>query len=722
MNRPDAPAAASAPTGQSAAGTVSPQQMVKQIAKESRDQADFLHRFTLHLAETFSAAAVAVQDASFPQPRMLVRNESVAAGLDRARLRTQIEAVSPSVASFPITLNHSTGDRSQNDAGPPPEGPRTTTALGVEIFPAPSFARMVIIQTSELSAGDVLLAMKSLGDFAAAARKTMGTADEDIADADTKKPRPNAQALSVAAAEPPSLVNAFDSSRGIRSALRAFHADLDPTATAYRIASELPRLLPCERAVVLLSKNPTARRPRFRVAAISGSSVIDRRSPLVRSMNQLADAVSVLKRPLILPPLANSDATDPAALSPQLVSPLETYLDESGVLSVALIPLFESLDDTLAAAGVASSKESDEDAREKQRRGSMPVAMLMLETFSGEPPASITPAMLEVAEESSTAITNAMRYDSVFALPVRRPAAAATRRATRHWILAIGILVAGGLLAGWFIHVDHHVVATGVARPAVRQAIFAGIDGVVDELQVQDGDVVQQGDVLLTLDNAELTREAEALSGQLATATQKLSSIRAMLLAATADAHDSAQSMLEQQTLENQIDSLNKRLAINRQMKAMLSIVAPFDGQVVGWRLNERLSDRPVSRGDRLFALVQHDGPWELELKLEETRAGEVIDRHAAGKALPVRFAIETRPTETFRANVSEIGGVARKRADGRNVVDIIAGIDQVPEDGFRGDAEVTAKIIGGRRRYLASAFDDVVAWFHRNVLFRFRT
>ncbi|WDQ15594.1 efflux RND transporter periplasmic adaptor subunit [Rhodopirellula sp. P2] len=709
MNRSDASAAASVPSGESDAGTVSPQQIVEQIANNSRGEADFLHRLAAHLGETFSAAVVAVQDASFPQPRMLVREESIAAGLDRSKLRAQIDAVSPAVASFAIDLKNNSVD--------PSGGSPSITAIGVELLPAPQSAKVLVIQGVALPASEVLLAMKSLGDFAAAARKTMGTAETD-----TEKPRPSSQTLSVPAAETRSIANAFDSSRGIRSALRAFHADLDPTATAYRIASELPRLLPCERAVVLLSKNASARRPRFRVAAISGSSVIDRRSPLVRSMNQLADAVSVLRRPLILPPPANSDATDPAALSPQLVPPLETYLDESGVLSVALIPLFESLDDTSAAAGVASPQELDEDAREKQRRGSMPIAILMLETFSGEPPTSITPAMSEVAEESCTAISNAMRYDSVFALPVRRPAAAATRRATRYWILAIGMLVVAGLLAGWFIHVDHHVVATGVARPAIRQAIFAGIDGVVDELQVQDGDVVKQGDVLLTLDNAELNRETEALSGQLATATQKLSSIRAMLLAATADARDSAQSILEQQTLENQIESLNKRLEINREMKAMLSIVAPFDGQVVGWRLDERLNDRPVSRGDRLFAVVQHDGPWQLELKLEETRAGEVIDRQAAGETLPVRFAIETRPTETYSANVSEIGGVARKRADGRNVVDIIADIHQVPEDGFRGDAEVTAKIVCGRRRYLASAFDDVVAWFHRNILFRFRT
>lgn len=709
MNRLDASTTASVPSGETDAKAVSTQETVERIAKESRDRADFLHRMAMHLAKAFNASIVAVQDSTFPQPRMLVRDESIAARLDRDRLKEQLGVVTPSVAACEIAWND--GERS-----PQPSASKVT-ALGVELLPAPLFAKLVIIHDSQLPTAQMLSAMKSLGDIATATRQTMNAAD-----AQSDDQQPGSQALSVPDVGTKSISKSFDSSRGIRTALRAFHTDLDPTATAYRIASELPRLLPCERSVVLLPKNPTAHRPRYRVAAISGSSVIDRRSPLVRSMNQLADAVSVLKRPLILPPSTETDAIDPASLSPQLVPPLETYLDESGVLSVTMIPLFESVDDTLAAVGVNTSNESDKDAREKQRRQSMPIAMLMLETFSGEPASSISPAMVEVAEESSSAISNAIRYDSVFALPIRRPAAAAIRRATRHWILAGCMLLAAGLLAGWFIRVDHHVVATGLARPAVRQAIFAGIDGVVDELKVKDGDIVRQGDVLVQLSNAELTREAEALSGQLTTATQKLNSVRAMLLAASNDSRDSAQSILEQQTLENQIESLSKRLQINREMKDMLSVKAPFDGQVVGWRLNERLKDRPVSRGDRLLAIVQREGPWELELRLEETRAGEVIRRHADDHELPVHFAIETRPTETFHAKISAIGGVARKRADGRNVVDIIAEIDDIPEGGFRGDAEVTAKIVCGRRRYLASAMDDVVAWFHRNVLFRFRT
>ncbi|MCC9640929.1 biotin/lipoyl-binding protein [Rhodopirellula sp. JC740] len=696
----------------SAAKPTAAEQTVRQLAEQSRDEAEFLHRLATHLAEIHSAALVAVQDNSFPQPRMLVRNETIAANLDRDWLRQQLGVVSPSAASFVFeTPNGQTDTRA--------------TALGVELLPAPQSAKLMLLHDHELAPTALLPAMKQLGEFAKASRERFATPTQ--VDSESTE---SSRAIATLAGELPAheLVNLDQAFRNVRAVMRGFHQDLDPTSTAYRIAADLPRLLACDRAAVLLPKT-SSRRPKFQVRAISGSSVIDRRSPLIRSMNQLADAVAVIKRPLILPAQATSpndeQAIDPAALSPQLIEPLEGYLDESGVHSVAMIPLFEpsQSDDPYATElgqDLSPDAPSDDELR-SHANNHPPIAMLILETFSGDPATEISPAIREVADESALALSNALNHASVFALPLRRPLAAASRRAFRNWAMAISLSVIAGLIAGWLIRVDHHVVATGEARPAVRRAIFAGIDGIVDELLVSDGDHVQAGEMLVRLDNAELTREAEAVSGELATATQQLSSIRALLLSGDNGDRDNAQNILEQQSLENQIESLNKRLDLNQQMQSMLSIRAPFDGQVVGWRLDERLSDHPVSRGDRLLSMVQPDGPWELELKLEESRSREVLQRYSNGDPLPIRFAIETRPTETFEAEVSSVGSVARRRADGRSVLDVVAKINEVPEDGFRGDAEVTAKIVCGKKRYLASALDDVVDWVHRNVLFRFR-
>ena len=94
MNRLDASTTASVPSGETDAKAVSTQETVERIAKESRDRADFLHRLAMHLAATFDAAVVAVQDSTFPQPRMLVRDESIAARLDRDRLRVPGHSVS----------------------------------------------------------------------------------------------------------------------------------------------------------------------------------------------------------------------------------------------------------------------------------------------------------------------------------------------------------------------------------------------------------------------------------------------------------------------------------------------------------------------------------------------------------------------------------------------------------------------------------------------------
>ena len=132
-----------------------------------------------------------------------------------------------------------------------------------------------------------------------------------------------------------------------------------------------------------------------------------------------------------------------------------------------------------------------------------------------------------------------------------------------------------------------------------------------------------------------------------------------------------------------------------------------------------------------MFAVVATDGPWELDLKLDESKAGEVMQLVQSGQTLPVRFAIASQPTRTYQAVVTEIGGVARRRADASNVVDVVARVQRSEEqsdgnvpltaEGFRGDVDVTAKLVCAPRRLIDSLSDELVAWVHRNILFRFR-
>jgi multidrug efflux pump subunit AcrA (membrane-fusion protein) len=692
---------------------------IGQMAAQAGSREEFLQLVAAALGEWLSAALVAVSDSNWEQSRMLVRDDAVAAGIDREQIRHLLDNATPAVASTAIVCDATDG----LVMATAPK--RMCGGLTAELLPKPQRCSLLVVQSSERSASEMLPAMRLLATAVTAVQNSrfQNTAKKQTDNHDANR-----------LPEQPTYQNLIDTAElnqlaAVRASLRRFHESLDPTATAYTIASELPRLLPCDRAVVLMPVTRRRRNRKYHVTAISGSSTVDRRSPLVRTMNNIATRLAVLGSPLVLPSISEQGQED---LPPQIVDSLEEYLDESGVLSVTVLPIHEPERDPLPAIEHHSLIETaTSTTRNVRRDGRPPMAMILLETFSGTTNGSVSQAMIEIGREASTAIGNALRYDDVFALPLRRPFAGLTRAAIRNWFLAIVLLLVGFAAASWFIRVDHTIVASGVARPMERRAVFATVDGVVEEIMVKDGQRVTTGEVLVKLENAEIARETESLSGQLATATEKLASLRAMQLAGSDDPREVAQNVIEQGALESEIRTLGGRLKLNETLQQDLTIRSPMDGHIVGWRLGEKLRSRPVSRGDRLFVVVAADGPWELDLKLDESKAGEVMQLVQSGQDLPVRFAIASQPTRTYQAIVTEIGGVARRRADASNVVDVVARVQRSQEqsdrnvpltaEGFRGDVDVTAKLVCAPRRLIDSLSDELVAWVHRNILFRFR-
>lgn len=674
--------------------------IVAELSGRANSREEFLQSLGSHLQTSLAAGIVAVHDDQWDQPRMLVVDSELAAGIDRDRLRDLFARSSKSVLSTRIPFQSVSSGLVMAE---PPKA--IASVLTIELLPPPQRVAFVVIDRDAPPPNALMARMKLLGMCARSVQSSrFGCHDRSDETRSVDRSRST---------------NELDRLAWVRQSLRSFHQTLDPTATAYQIASELPRLLPCERAVVLY---PTSlgRRRKYVVKAISGSSVVDQRSPLIQAMNALAGKIAVVNQPMILPS-ARSDRTPEDKmdeLPPQISKALDDYLDESGVLACVVLPI-------CVAEGDLSEPESADGTAIGRRTTDLPIAILFLETFSGQPSEMITPAMREVSLEAATAITNATRYDHVFALPLRRVLAGLTRQAIRNWIAVIGLTLLVLAAASWFIRVDHTVIATGVARPVERRAVFATVDGIVQTISAIDGERVSAGDVLLRLENAEIRREAQSLAGRLTTATAKLASLRAVQLASSDDSAQTALSVIEQRTLANEIETLGQRIQLNRTMQDELLIRAPIDGVVVGWRMKEKLQSRPVRRGDRLFAIIVPTGDWELDLKLAEAKAGEVIRRHREGEDLPIQFAIPARPSETMNATVREVGGIARRSVDGVIVVDVRGSIDadsliHFQSDRLHGNADVTAKLICGQRRLIDSWSDELVSWFQRNILFRF--
>ena len=478
-----------------------------------------------------------------------------------------------------------------------------------------------------------------------------------------------------------------------RLRLREFHRSLDTNETALTIASESAWLVDCDRVCVLLRDGG-----KFRLKAVTGVDVIDRRGNESKRLELLTDSAIALHVPLIYPSIAE--------LPPQIEVPLGEYLDQSLVQSGVLIPIFPV---------------SDDKAGDRKKNA---IAAIAFERFRGQPIDSVTPAMRAVCEEALLAFENSRTHQSVFLLPVWKTAGYLLSPAMRYKTVLATLLVAAMVVASLVVQVDYKVTATGSVEPATVRNLFASADGVVSKLHVNDGDYVAKGDVLIEIENAELRRQSEEIEGGIHTSAEKLAAIDSVLVSGGGHREkgsDGEQMMIERRQLQTQLASLKAQQAVVVAEQERQSIRSPLDGQIVGWRLSQRLEQRPVSRGHRLFSVVDTKGPQVLKLQVPDRDGGTVLEYSAAKKeSMSIDFILATEPDRSLRAEVIEIATSTRLDSQGLNMLDVLAKVEPGQEIDISMGSEVTAGIHCGRRSLLSAWFGDVASFYHRRIRFYF--
>ncbi len=675
---------------------------VHQLAAGSVNGDAFLRDLAGDLLQQFDAAVVAVKAPNWPAAMMLVRDEATSTAIDRDSIRSLLD----SAQSTPIACTI-------------PAGEASTRGLRVELSPTPFRAAVLLIYPVSVqgpSSQQQILALQNLNRYAATSRPYLQAyAETEQAAA----PEPSSEQ-----AVPPRHVTTLTTAganlftpeiEAERVSLRGLHRDLDLTGTAYRIVNESRRLIGCDRVTLLLPKGN-----RLGVKAISGVAVVDPRSNSVTALQRMTRCAVVMARPLVLP---GGDG-----LPPQIRMPLDEYLDESGVTSCVLVPLYGP--DRIGRRGHDDLDDGRQDDFDPFDSHGEMLGVMVLEYFDGHGPLSVDRRMRLVASEAAIALRNSLEHQRVFGLPVLKAIGGLGRRGSRIWWLTGFLVAAACLVASLLIRVDHRVIATGQAQPQVRRQVFAGIDGVVKELLVRDGDRVRAGDALIRLENADLETKLQDLSGQLQTATQRLRSLQSMRLGNRSDVSAEARLAMEERQLISELEGLRSQQSLLRDQQAELTVPSPIDGRVVAWQLTERLSDRPVSRGNALLTVVDESGPWELSLVIPDADAGPVLEAAKRRGTLPIRFAIATEPQSSFDASLRSLSTATRLDETGQYVIDATADIDVSPDapatTRWQGGettigADVTARIACDRRSLAASWFSDVVDFVHRNVLFYFR-
>ena len=247
------------------------------------------------------------------------------------------------------------------------------------------------------------------------------------------------------------------------------------------------------------------------------------------------------------------------------------------------------------------------------------------------------------------------------------------------WKLAgagVATLVAILAFVPWTYWIDTTLTLRG------KDVLFvpAPFDGFLREVNVEVGDVVQPGAVMVTLDTRELVlEESMAVADELRMRreVEKSQAVR--------------QFGDMQISLARQQQSASKLELIRHQLKHA-QIKAPFAGVVVEGELKKNLG-APVRKGDMLLKLAS-TGQMVLELEVDQA------DVHEVAPGMQGEFALVGRPDQRYPIVVERIDPVATQR-EGRNVFVARARTDAALQAWWRPGMGGAARLDAGPRSLL---------------------
>lgn len=484
---------------------------------------------------------------------------------------------------------------------------------------------------------------------------------------------------------------------------RLVHQGLNPRATAYTIANEGRRLIESDRVSVAIKRGR-----RCRVEAISGQEAFDRRSNTVSLLDKLASVVVAAGEPVWY-------TGDTSNMPPQVEEAIEAYVDESHTKAMAILPLARPRDPATEALDLPPPPEF--------------IGALIVEQITDE---AFTQGMLRrvevVRDHSSSALSNSAEHESLFLMPLWRTLGKAkvvvAARNLPKTLTVVGILTAL-VLSLVLIPADFELDARGTLEPVVKRNIFAGVDGKVVRIEpnAEQGKQVKEGEPLLRMEQPELAAQIEELKGRIDAGRSKIITLRKALSEARGNSVEVSKIEADLAVEEQLVKSTAKELEIAYDKARRLEVTSPLTGEVLTWKVRDKLTGRPVKQGEVLLAIADPAQDWELELKMPEDRMGHIVRaaRENGLENVAVEYIVMTEPGVTRRGTIKEIHSIAEVHGEEGNVVLIRVNIDQrdlPPEK--RPGATVTAQIKCGTTSLGYSLFHDLVSWFQSRILFRF--
>jgi multidrug resistance efflux pump len=259
-------------------------------------------------------------------------------------------------------------------------------------------------------------------------------------------------------------------------------------------------------------------------------------------------------------------------------------------------------------------------------------------------------------------------------------------------LVAIGILAL--VLVFSFATAPYRVTAETVLEGEIQRVVAAPFRGFIAEAPLRGGDLVEEGQVICTLDDRDLRVEFSRVSSQ--REQYVLEQRRAM-----ADGDAATMNVLgkKMQQAEAQLELLADQIERTR-------IVAPFDGWIVSGDLSQALG-APVEEGQVLFEVAPL-AAYRVMLKVEENEISQV-EVGQTGEliltALP-KTRLPFRVTKVTPVSVSE---------EGKNLFMVEARLEEVSQR-LRPGMEGFGKIEIDRRKLIWIWTHKMINWVRLRI------
>ncbi|MGD2171230.1 MAG: HlyD family efflux transporter periplasmic adaptor subunit [Gammaproteobacteria bacterium] len=252
-------------------------------------------------------------------------------------------------------------------------------------------------------------------------------------------------------------------------------------------------------------------------------------------------------------------------------------------------------------------------------------------------------------------------------------------------LLLVGLIVFFSLAQG-----DYRVTANALLEGSIQRVMVAPINGYINQAKARAGDIVQQDQVLFSIDDRDLRLEYLKWSSQKEQVERRYRDALA------------ARNRSEVNIFKAQLDQAEAQLELLEEQIARTQVAAPFNGIIVSGDLSQRLGS-PVNRGDVLLKIAPLDA-YRVVLQVDEHQIADVKPGQVG------QLVLKALPQNQFPFVIEKITPVS-EAMEGKNRFRVEARLTE-GMDLLRPGMEGSGKVMIERRSLYWIWTHQIVEWF----------